>query len=941
MKTIFTTLIISFICISALAQERTISGQLTDDDGEPLPGISIVIKGTNTGTVTDINGYYTITAPIGSTLVFSFVGMATKEVIVTGYPMAKKRDREHHLEPLPPSFYMDTTSASSPGTAVLDENTPTYYTSNRLDPSIIKNIERNGDHFVVKNYKDPFKRSGYVLNFSSSFSLSRVFRLPDLQNNYAQGRPENGEYVWRGADQGEIFSWGPAVQALEYDGSNYAYDTKGRLVKSGSGNGIPAGKYDPTSIFKNAVSLKNDVSLSLPAFLGGILDIKASQETKSGILPNNSNQTYQFSTGISDASTKKSHFSADFHYSHSEGKLLQRGSNWSNIIGSIYRTPVTFDNANGLNNPEDHHESYLTEIGRLRNHAPGLVDNPYGIVNQLPDNEKINRTLSSLSYSFNDKKFGVSAKVNLDVQSEKRTYGIPLGYASFTEGRFTNRKSSQAYSYLNVSPYYDFIKKYGNTLKLRLSYINEYWNSDIHRTDGYGLSSSIFQGESADSLAFMNQSIDRIAHEPGAQLSYENSNEGIYIKAGNNLYFSNTLTGRELWLPQASVKIKLNELLYLGSIHNLSLYGSYNQNVSESPLVYQSWAHQSTILELQNYNHYYESSELFFDSSTRPQRHHNFEAGTQLYLRGISFSFDYFQNMTKDYLAPVYSNDNFQLQNVADLLNKGINTSLGYFGYFAGGDWSSTLHWSTFNTIAKKVYDNKPIPIGGFKTVQSVIAEVEQLGAIYGTSYLRNDNGEILINNDGFPIENQQIKKIGNPLPDWILGWSTTATYGKFSGSMVWEWSKGGDIYNGTKAILDYLGRSETSGNDRNTSNYIFPGATEDGSKNITPVNFSNPELPVTENRWVRYGWDGVGESYIEDASSLRLSSLQFTYRAFNNHSSFIKRLELHLTGHNLLLFAPYKGSDPQSHLYGQTAGLDVFNAPPTRSYHLKITANL
>ncbi len=63
--------------------QNTITGKVTDENGEPLPGVSIVIKGTTNGTVTNVDGIYTISnIPENTTLVFSFVGMITQEIEV-------------------------------------------------------------------------------------------------------------------------------------------------------------------------------------------------------------------------------------------------------------------------------------------------------------------------------------------------------------------------------------------------------------------------------------------------------------------------------------------------------------------------------------------------------------------------------------------------------------------------------------------------------------------------------------------------------------------------------------------------------------------------------------------------------------------------------------------------------------------------------------------
>ena len=64
-----------------LQQQRTVSGQVTDSGGEPLTGVTVVVKGTTRGTITDADGAYTLTnVPTDGVLVFSFVGMKTVEV---------------------------------------------------------------------------------------------------------------------------------------------------------------------------------------------------------------------------------------------------------------------------------------------------------------------------------------------------------------------------------------------------------------------------------------------------------------------------------------------------------------------------------------------------------------------------------------------------------------------------------------------------------------------------------------------------------------------------------------------------------------------------------------------------------------------------------------------------------------------------------------------
>ena len=74
-------LFFSAFVFSALAQ-RTVSGTITDDNGEPLPGVNVVIKGTTTGATTDLDGNFRLSVGDNATLVFSYVGFETQEIEV-------------------------------------------------------------------------------------------------------------------------------------------------------------------------------------------------------------------------------------------------------------------------------------------------------------------------------------------------------------------------------------------------------------------------------------------------------------------------------------------------------------------------------------------------------------------------------------------------------------------------------------------------------------------------------------------------------------------------------------------------------------------------------------------------------------------------------------------------------------------------------------------
>lgn len=79
MKTLTQLLFVLLISIQVQAQQKTISGVVSDENGLPLPGASVLIKGTTTGTQTDFDGNYSLQANIGDIITFNYVGYKTQE----------------------------------------------------------------------------------------------------------------------------------------------------------------------------------------------------------------------------------------------------------------------------------------------------------------------------------------------------------------------------------------------------------------------------------------------------------------------------------------------------------------------------------------------------------------------------------------------------------------------------------------------------------------------------------------------------------------------------------------------------------------------------------------------------------------------------------------------------------------------------------------------
>ncbi len=151
-----TFIVLSAIHIIALSQVITVEGVVTGGDGETIPGVNVVIKGTTRGTITDADGNYSISASPGDTLIFSYVGYLAENVAVGGQRV------------------IDLT---------LSENV------NEIDPVVVVGYGRQKKSSVVGAItqidSDELKQSGGV----STIGQALQGKLPGVVTIYSNGAP--------------------------------------------------------------------------------------------------------------------------------------------------------------------------------------------------------------------------------------------------------------------------------------------------------------------------------------------------------------------------------------------------------------------------------------------------------------------------------------------------------------------------------------------------------------------------------------------------------------------------------------------------------------------------------------------------------------------------------------------------------------------------------
>jgi len=209
--------------------------------------------------------------------------------------------------------------------------------------------------------------------------------------------------------------------------------------------------------------------------------------------------------------------------------------------------------------------------------------------------------------------------------------------------------------------------------------------------------------------------------------------------------------------------------------------------------------------------------------------------------------------------------------------------------------------------------------------------------ALTGNFYQRNQNGQLVISpTTGLPVRvggAAFVDRGYDRQPDWTLGLTNNLTYKKARLSMLWDFRKGGDVFNATEHLLTVLGLSKRT-LDRETPR-IVPGVLQDGLENTDHPTPNN--IVLTPATTPSYYTSMSEELFIEkDINWARLRDVTLSYMLPER----LGRTSLFVTATDLLLFTNYSGLDPivngnSAAVGGSGAiGFDFGNFPIPRGFN-------
>ena len=829
---------------------------------------------------------------------------------------------------------------------------------------------RGANGVILITTKKGAYNQDFQINVSSSLEISQVNKLPETQNKYSQGY--FGTY---GGGTSNPFSWGPALADL-------GYDADGNITQDATGGVTP---YDNAgNFFQNGRRLNNSLTLA-----GGgkkssyYLSIANLQDQ--GIVPLNTfDRTTIRLTGTGQVTTNLK-ATASLSYSNSGGYRVQQGSNTSGLMLGLLRTPPTFDNANGTTDPTDP-AAFLNADGSQRNYrAGGGYDNPYWTINMNPFTDEVNRVFGYTKFDWSPvDDLLISYRYGIDQYSDVRKQIISLNSRTFPGGSITD----EIWSIKEQN--HDLTVQYSTDLgPIGANFLGGMNVNDRDRkyvsTYGSGLVLPNFYNMSNAQSQFAYEGLTgrRIFGVYGeAQLDYEDwAFLTLTARRDQASTFGNVAT--PIIYPSASLSLILTDMLDIKSdvLSFAKLRMSSAQVGSEPPFasnatyfnqagVGSGWINGISFPYLGATG--FTQSNVLGNPDLRPEYTITNEVGAELGLFENKLNVDVtlYQQTSQDLIVavPVAGSSGFTstFLNAGTMTNTGVelqlNANLVKTDDFS---WDAGMTFTRNRNVVQKLADGVDViglPWGFFGANQRLV-EGEAYGTLYGDDWARDEQGNALVDGNGYPIYSSTEVVVGDPNPDYLMGISSAASYKNWSFNMLWDIRQGGDIWNGTRGALYYFGthidtdihpsgaaRGETfvwedvvMGN----SGVYAPGTTDADGNDISGQPNSTPILNDIDSYALGplSGFTGASRPFIEDGSWVRLRNIGVNYKfdADVLSGTKLKGLSVGVSGRNIFLRTPYRGVDPETNLSGATnsQGADYFNMPNTMGVIFNLKANL
>ena len=984
-----------------LFAQKNVTGTVTDEDGVPLPGATIVVLETNEGVSTDFDGNYSISAEEGQTLQFSFVGYqsmdqqvgessivnismsagnALDEVVVTSLGISRQKRSLSYAAQNVEAEGIDESRAngnlvnSLQGKVAGISITTTSQGVNSQSRVILRGNRSIAGSSQPLYIVDGVPLGGDIQDFSpddiASISVLKGGNAAALYGARAQNgaiiiTTKSGKKDTFDVNVNSTVTFDTADILLEFQneygsgnsGTFTSFTTDSWGAKLGgsqphwsnnpdlSGTSIPyvAQPDNVQDFFETGVNISNNISLvaggdNIRTFFSYTNDVRR------GIVPNNELERHSINLKIDNEMLDgKLRVSSRINYIKSvTDNALPGWESYDNPLRGAYRIPRNVRTADAAN------FEFTDAAGNNKQNYWKPLDNgngnPYWVINRN-NNERVDDRVvgfASVEYDIiDDLTLLVRSAIDSRASNNERRYWND-SYIIAQNGNYQVRNNT-ALEWNN-----DFLLTYKRDL-----------TDDISLSASLGGNNRVVKSEGSNISTGGLNAPNVFAISNAQQLS---ASQSIGEKEVNSLYaFANLGYKDYAFLDvtyrqdtSSTLPIDANQYDYYSA--GLSLVLS---DVVDLPSAVDFMKLRASYAEVGNDTDPYKLSRLanlqnggFIaldgsvpNSTLKPEMTQTFEVGLDATLfNRVNLDLTYYKSNSLDQLfaqnVPTGSGASSRFVNGADIENSGIEAFINV-GILTKGDflWDVSFNYAANDSKVLKLAEGLDQLNYGNDFMRSFRLDVGMpWGSMYSRGFERDAQGRVLMNANGTPtVTPGQTVNVGNFNPDWIGGLTNTFSYKNFDLRVQIDMRQGGDVISFTRSILSSDGVLAVTGVGRQ-GGVVFG---KDVYAHETPASSATAVDP--ETFWTSIGGRNspVGEAFTYDASNIRLRELTLGYTLDSSTLSTtpFKSAKISLVGRNLAFLKNDSDIDPEAiHGVGATNdGYEAFSLPNTRSIGLNL----
>lgn len=958
-------LFFSMFISSVWSQSLQVTGKVTSaTDDSPIPGVTILIRGTQKGTTTDVNGAFKLDASANSILVFSFVGMKQLELPVNGQAKLNVRLEEDkiNLGELVVVGYSTTSRKLISGSIGLVNGDEIKSAPLRTIDGVLQG--KSAGVVINQNSGTPGGQNSIKLRGGSSINASNqplivIDGVPVITGSFGQ-IGYSGQEIDALSDLNpndiESFTILKDASATAIYGARASNGVilittkKGSLQKtdislntSYGWQSIPAeripelmnaaqwNEYKGTTvegidtdwmkeILQVAPTSNNELSVSTGNNKTRLF-ISGSYFKQDGTVKSTSFDRYSGRMNVDHKITENLTIGGSASMSYSKNKRVEGDQTLFGPLPNALSIPAIYPvyNADGSYNED------------------GPYANPVAIINETQNIAYTNRNGGNVYLEYKCKNgFTFTSKWSADIYSLREHEYDPI---NTRQGAKYNGLGIEGNSYVSnlVS---SNVLQYSTTLmeKHNLEGLVGYSTEKYARRNSY-IEAIDFPNEklqyitSAGTIrAASTTALDRGMSSYFGQFKYNYLYKYILTLTaradGSSKFGANNRYG---YFPAASFAWRLAEEKFIKKyswINELKVRASIgltgNDGISDfsSLGLYGGGFNYGGVsgtapIQLPN-------PDLKWESTL--QKGIGFDLG--IFDDRLSLNVDLYMNKTSDLLLdrPIPSSTGYTsiTANIGDLENKGIEVMLNTKNIKGAFTWNTSFNIAANRNKVLKLNNGQPITDQG--RGGNWVVEGEPIGVFYGYRCLGVDptTGNLVyedISRDG-ELNSDDLTKIGDPNPDFTAGMTNNFSYGNFDLSVFLHSMIGNDIFNGTWIYLQ-SGTGEDNQTTAMLRRWMKPGDITD--------------IP-------REGDTYKSSRFIENGSFMRIKNVTLSYSIPASVLSKVKlkSLRIYASGQNLYTFTTYTGMDPEVNYYSNDnviMGTDFFTYPQSRTFMIGLNA--